>query len=94
MRRPAHGDDLLDRKIKRQLVFLADDRKLQRRFPVAHFQKVLAVERDAAAVGSECAVNVLQNGGFAGAVRADQADEAALIHMKGNVVGGIIRARI
>ena len=68
VRRSAHCNDLLDREVERQLVFLPDDSHFQRRLPVAHFEQVLAVKEYAPRVRPERTVYIFQNGGFSRAV--------------------------
>ena len=51
-------------------------------------EDVLALEQDGAAVGAQFAGDEVEDGGLARAVRADQADDAALADVEGEIAHG------
>ena len=50
---------------------------------------ILAVEQNLAGLGREHAVDQVEYGRFPGTVRADQADDLALIHAEAHAVDGV-----
>ena len=51
--------------------------------------QILAVKQDAAGFGVQQAGNGVQNGGFPGAVGADQGNNFALVYLKGDPLDGV-----
>ena len=71
-------------------MLLAHDPDFAGRLLMGHAQKVLAVESCAAAVRRQRPVQGFKHCGFAAPIRADEAHEFAVVHMKGDVVRRVL----
>ena len=86
----AHFQVFLHRHLQKDVTPLRDLRHpLLDDFVRGDSAQILAVKQDAAGFGMQQAGNGVQNGGFPGAVGADQSNDFALVYLKGDPLDGV-----
>ena len=82
MRSAAHHDHLADAELKIIVVMLCNDRYLLCGFPNLMLGQWLPIQIDDSFGGCKHAIDTLEEGTFAAAVRADDADELIILRLK------------